>query len=543
MLHHTRRRERPRSFGRIVASVIALTFCAMACKLETKAIPATQVVVDVAADAVIQERTRALELVAYAWSERGDTRQRTQVLKRTVRHFESADEASVWPVRLVFESRDDDPQRRFELTATARGDEGVLGQARVRTGYVKNEIHHAVVRLTRACLAITCDDGETCDDGSCVDAWRTPNRLPLFPGNLEPERDAGSPDAEPVDSGVDGGADAQATDAASMDAGLVDAGAGAADAGAADAGERDAGPSVARCLKDNGGCDPNVTCLDTFIGVLCGACPNGFSDVAGDGTRCEDIDECARGLHACAAEHATCTNTTGSYECACADGFYGDGRVCGPNVPCETDPNVCDALATCSLVGDARVCVCAAGYEGSGGTCSDVDECAKNLCPVGAACTNTPGAFSCSCASGYVLVGGACIDVDECALGMDNCDDMPNACVNTPGGFACMCPTGYRGSGVGAGGCVDVDECFDNTDGCPSGRLCENHDGWYECQCERGYTSGVRPTDPCRDIDECLTGTHDCSENATCENTAGGHQCRCNPGFSGNGRRCERQTQ
>ena len=47
-----------------------------------------------------------------------------------------------------------------------------------------------------------------------------------------------------------------------------------------------------------------------------------------------DIDECETGTHTCDSDtRANCTNTIGSYNCACLPGFYGDGSICtGKNV-------------------------------------------------------------------------------------------------------------------------------------------------------------------------------------------------------------------
>lgn len=38
----------------------------------------------------------------------------------------------------------------------------------------------------------------------------------------------------------------------------------------------------------------------------------------GDGTSCEDVDECKTGAAQC---QQTCTNTLGGYECSCREGF------------------------------------------------------------------------------------------------------------------------------------------------------------------------------------------------------------------------------
>ena len=42
---------------------------------------------------------------------------------------------------------------------------------------------------------------------------------------------------------------------------------------------------------------------------------------------CSDIDECTTDTHNCADE-ADCTNTQGSFTCACKTGYNGDGYQC-----------------------------------------------------------------------------------------------------------------------------------------------------------------------------------------------------------------------
>ena len=40
-----------------------------------------------------------------------------------------------------------------------------------------------------------------------------------------------------------------------------------------------------------------------------------------------DIDECSSNAHSCGV-NAVCSNTLGSYACACKAGYSGDGRTC-----------------------------------------------------------------------------------------------------------------------------------------------------------------------------------------------------------------------
>ena len=41
-----------------------------------------------------------------------------------------------------------------------------------------------------------------------------------------------------------------------------------------------------------------------------------------------DNDECNSGTHTCHNLRATCTNTDGSFTCACIDGYSGNGVIC-----------------------------------------------------------------------------------------------------------------------------------------------------------------------------------------------------------------------
>jgi len=72
-------------------------------------------------------------------------------------------------------------------------------------------------------------------------------------------------------------------------------------------------------LANGAGCGDGWKCL---AGTC--SCAPGF-EVVGD--ECIDYDECLSGLFPC-DENATCTNTPGSFECACNQGYTGNGLVC-----------------------------------------------------------------------------------------------------------------------------------------------------------------------------------------------------------------------
>ena len=59
---------------------------------------------------------------------------------------------------------------------------------------------------------------------------------------------------------------------------------------------------IHECQTNNGGCDTNAHCINTFGSFEC-VCDNGFN---GNGTRCADIDECSDDPTLC--ENGVCLN-------------------------------------------------------------------------------------------------------------------------------------------------------------------------------------------------------------------------------------------
>jgi len=83
-------------------------------------------------------------------------------------------------------------------------------------------------------------------------------------------------------------------------------------------GEGTCDPTTGACLY-GAGCAPEALCLEGQC-----VCPPGFT---GDGTTCQDVDECADGTAGCDPT-ATCENLAGGFHCVCPEGSQGDGFTC-----------------------------------------------------------------------------------------------------------------------------------------------------------------------------------------------------------------------
>lgn len=78
-----------------------------------------------------------------------------------------------------------------------------------------------------------------------------------------------------------------------------------------------------------------------------------------------DVDECKSSEAVC-SKHAVCTNTVGSFVCACDPEYTGDARAadgCQDIDECETLERPCGTQAICENAAPGYNCVCPRGYR------------------------------------------------------------------------------------------------------------------------------------------------------------------------------------
>ena len=107
-----------------------------------------------------------------------------------------------------------------------------------------------------------------------------------------------------------------------------------------------------------------------------------------------DVDECQTDTHNC-SENAECSDTHGSFNCTCNEGYDGDGLQCNSTSTrlrgshplrcmhieikitvsctdineCEINPDICGDKAECNDTDGSYVCICSVGFSGNGSIC------------------------------------------------------------------------------------------------------------------------------------------------------------------------------
>ncbi|XP_020604224.1 mucin-like protein isoform X3 [Orbicella faveolata] len=242
------------------------------------------------------------------------------------------------------------------------------------------------------------------------------------------------------------------------------------------------------CEANLNPCYPGVSCVDlpppaNISGYKCGPCPSGFT---GDGSKCEDFDECLNsgpseckqicintpGSFVCDCYKGyllnidqrtcddinecvpasdcmhKCKNFDGGYNCSCDDFFKVDpvnSKNCIPESPCQDGNHDCQHICFLSL-NNIQNCACRRGYllADDGKTCKDNDECATDENRCNQKCNNTEGSYLCSCVNDFRLDTDnvTCKDIDECLEWTFQCSDASQRCVNTQGSYKCKCEDG-----------------------------------------------------------------------------------------------------
>ncbi|XP_053097505.1 fibrillin-2 isoform X2 [Pangasianodon hypophthalmus] len=296
-------------------------------------------------------------------------------------------------------------------------------------------------------------------------------------------------------------------------------------------------------------------CINTFGGYEC-SCPSGYT-LRNDGRMCQDLDECAEGLHDCDTRGMNCKNLIGTFMCMCPPGMVRemDDEVCHDENECRTKPGICENGRCVNTIG-SYVCECGEGFQADSTHTQCLDyrqgfcftEVLQTMCQMSSS-SRIPSTKSQCCCDGGRGWGNQCelcplpgtvkykklcphgpgyatdgTDIDECKVIPDLCKN--GQCINTMGSFKCHCSPGYTATITGTA-CVDLDECLMSPK--PCNFICKNTEGSYMCSCPRGY---ILQEDgrTCKDLDECQLKRHNCQ--FMCVNTIGGFACKCPLGFT-----------
>uniref|UniRef100_A0A0G4I101 EGF-like domain-containing protein n=1 Tax=Chromera velia CCMP2878 TaxID=1169474 RepID=A0A0G4I101_9ALVE len=285
-----------------------------------------------------------------------------------------------------------------------------------------------------------------------------------------------------------------------------------------------------------------------------------------------ELDECATGLHDCASD-ATCTNTNGSFTCACPPGLDGDGTVCGIRIP---PPDIgrgdADVFTWTKDLGNLF-----SGYPTiythyGGSVCPGVYRAYTNtewsedpgLVTTVAAGENLPSSLFDGTWLGWPwktqddfagtnAASEAAVDVileTPCYFGLkgyawqaheDCCPERNPSSMSILGGNSSSGPWTVLHSYEGVTSWV-LGETKHFASNVTEGRF-----RYFVFRLRRASNGGVESyggdqaffyaTD-WSELDECAAGVHNCDSQATCTNTNGSFACACNGGLDGDGVAC-----
>ena len=193
-----------------------------------------------------------------------------------------------------------------------------------------------------------------------------------------------------------------------------------------------------------------------------------------------DIDECLSDITPC-DENASCTNSDGSYNCECRQGFTGEGKTCEGTSNESINYSLNNSLLRKTkfifrkclfhqiLTNAHRISVCAmktlfvptvAGLTAAHAN-RDLLE-TERLAKVSKdrlffffKLSNFPFIYD---AVQYLYFRFPFIpsDIDECSMDPSRCDNKAD-CFNTDGSYSCKCKQGFTGNGTV---CEGIEHCF-----------------------------------------------------------------------------------
>ncbi len=431
------------------AALVGCALLAIACERSAATVQPPELIVRVSATAEVLKRMDGLRITAAVqddgspWS--------------VVKGVDVKKAGLVWPVDIpVVPERGAPIHKRFEIVVEAMQAQVPFVQARAVATWFDKGVRILELELTTCAdtrFGALCGNASTCHGEGCKACVNGTACAPVgqVAGSTLLQFDPSKPAKQHIvlaDAGSDAAVDV-----------TVDAGRDAS----ADTGMP---MSATTCAQAHGGCDALVSCKDVGGKAVCGACPSGYSDRAGDGHTCTDIDECAKRTFTCQAR-SSCVNTDGSYQCPCDPGYHGDGRTqCLTNPICNANGTNCDSHAGCVEVQGTTYCQCKTGYTGDGASCALVDCHAPTGVTNGSVSTPNGTTYSqsatYSCNPGYSLSSAT----------------------------ALTCQAGATWSGP-APSCGDTNECT-GSNVCTSDDPCVNFTGCYTC---RGQFADWAPAD------------------------------------------------